>query len=260
MNNTKIDWCDMSWNPITGCRHGCAYCYARRIARRFCGKGSFDPESLTATNGIFELEKPALKADGKTIAPYPFGFDPTFHRYKLDEPAKKKKPQNIFVGSMADVFGEWVPERWIYDIFAACKRAPQHNYLFLTKAPGTYQRLRLQGSLPQEENFWYGTTVTGEEDIARVNLLPVSRRTFLSMEPLMGPVNLEKAVIVPDWIIIGAMTGAGGDNYRPEREWVEDIVAYGAAHNIPVFMKKNLAPVWGEPLITELPDRIRGMA
>jgi len=35
MNKTKIDWCDRSWNPVTGCLHGCSYCYARRIAQRF---------------------------------------------------------------------------------------------------------------------------------------------------------------------------------------------------------------------------------
>ncbi len=35
MNKTKIDWAEMSWNPVTGCRHGCPYCYARRTAHRF---------------------------------------------------------------------------------------------------------------------------------------------------------------------------------------------------------------------------------
>jgi hypothetical protein len=44
---------------------------------------------------------------------YPFGFAPTFHHYRLDEPSKLKKPSTIFVGSMADMFGEWVPDSWI---------------------------------------------------------------------------------------------------------------------------------------------------
>ena len=39
MNKTKIDWCDSTWNPVTGCLHGCKYCYARGIANRFGGKG-----------------------------------------------------------------------------------------------------------------------------------------------------------------------------------------------------------------------------
>lgn len=37
MNKSAIDWCDFTWNPVTGCPKGCHYCYARRQARRFCG-------------------------------------------------------------------------------------------------------------------------------------------------------------------------------------------------------------------------------
>ena len=66
MNKSKIEWCDYTWNPVTGCLHGCEYCYAPGIANRF--------------------------ADGN--------FDPTFHQYRLGEPYKHKKPQNIFVGSI----------------------------------------------------------------------------------------------------------------------------------------------------------------
>jgi protein gp37 len=39
MNKTKINWCDSTWNPVTGCLHGCEYCYARGIAKRFSGGG-----------------------------------------------------------------------------------------------------------------------------------------------------------------------------------------------------------------------------
>ena len=39
MNKTKIDWCDSTWNPVTGCLHGCEYCYARGIANRFSSHG-----------------------------------------------------------------------------------------------------------------------------------------------------------------------------------------------------------------------------
>ena len=37
MNKTKIEWCDATWNPVVGCKHGCDYCYAKRIAARFGG-------------------------------------------------------------------------------------------------------------------------------------------------------------------------------------------------------------------------------
>lgn len=132
-SKTKIDWCDSTWNPVTGCLHGCEYCYARRIAERFRAREIYDPECQCQRNLI---ERGMLKGIGKplelnypweqknkdgsiTNAAYPFGFTPTFHRYKLDEPQRWKKPRTIFVCSMADLFGEWVPDEWIKQVFEA---------------------------------------------------------------------------------------------------------------------------------------------
>lgn len=119
MNKTKIDWADMSWNPVTGCRHGCAYCYASRTAHRFDAR----------------LEDRAPRADGLHVldtkikaAPYPFGFAPTLHRYRLNQPEHIAEPQTVFVCSMADLFGRWVPTSWIVEVLDACKRAPWHRY------------------------------------------------------------------------------------------------------------------------------------
>ncbi len=145
MDNTKIDWADMSWNPVTGCRHGCPYCYARQIATRYGGWTKGGKKTLA---NFFkdppELEGPLLvvQKNGKgSQRPYPFGFTPTFHRYRLGQPARKQQPRNIFVGSMADLFGAWVPTRWIVEVLDACLAAPQHNYLFLTKNPQRYLEL-----------------------------------------------------------------------------------------------------------------------
>ena len=84
MDNTKIDWADMSWNPVTGCRKGCEYCYAARTARRFAGYLS---QGVKVPNcereGAIVLDKPlkTMTAEGRVVnAPYPFGFTPTFHR------------------------------------------------------------------------------------------------------------------------------------------------------------------------------------
>ena len=112
MNKTKIEWCDSTWNPVTGCKHDCPYCYARRISARY-GGWTTGGKKITANFGKApaELKDPLLleHSDGKvTVAPYPFGFEPTFHRYRLDEPARKTKGQTIFVCSMADLFGKWV--------------------------------------------------------------------------------------------------------------------------------------------------------
>ena len=77
MNKTKIDWATMSWNPVTGCRHGCPYCYARRTATRF-NAGLEDPAPLAG--GLHVLPE-KIKA-----TPYPYGFEPTLHRYRLGQP------------------------------------------------------------------------------------------------------------------------------------------------------------------------------
>ena len=153
MNKTRIEWCDSTWNPVTGCKHGCPYCYARRVAGRF-------GEAQRATGDHHILQAPPVST------PYPYGFDPTFHRYRLDEPAHKTKGQTIFVCSMADLFGPWVPIRWIVEVLDACRKAPQHRYLFLTKHPKRYIELEHMALLPHEDNFWFGSTVTNGEDSA----------------------------------------------------------------------------------------------
>ena len=102
MNKTKIEWCDYSWNPITGCLHNCPYCYARKIAMRFDGH-----------------------------------FDPTIHYDRLKE-KMPKKPSKIFVCSMADLFGEWVQDNWIDSVLEIVEKNPQHTFQFLTKNPKRY--------------------------------------------------------------------------------------------------------------------------
>ena len=87
MNKTKIDWATMSWNPVTGCRHGCPYCYARRTARRF-DAGCADPAPLPG--GLHVLTE-KIKA-----TPYPYGFEPTMHRYRLNQPERQEEPQTVF--------------------------------------------------------------------------------------------------------------------------------------------------------------------
>ena len=153
MNRTKIEWCDSTWNPVTGCKHGCEYCYAKRIAERYAGSvsaGSFDGRKLVELDEQPLVERKNGKVSG---APFPVGFRPTLHKYRLWEPAHVKKPQTIFVCSMADLFGEWVPDEWIAEVFNACLLSPQHRYLFLTKNPGRYMKLAEAGVLPEENNF-----------------------------------------------------------------------------------------------------------
>lgn len=266
----------MTWNPVTGCEHGCTYCYARKIVQRF------STQTASPNGGTHDLKK-----HSKTI--YPFGFDPTFHRYRLQEPAQKKKPQNIFVCSMADLFGEWVPDEWIDEVFQSCFNADRHRYMFLTKNPKRYDKAidfitSEERTLGLNEgiwdNFWFGTTVTCQEDTERVKQLEVfsEGHKFLSVEPLQEQIELDLSGIrcpvcgsvnvyqdnpattpagIPpfycddcgdwegeepakliEWVIIGAETGPGAK--PPEPEWVQSIIDQCRDAGIPIFLKNNL--------------------
>lgn len=256
---TKIDWADSSWNPVTGCRHGCEYCYAQRIARRYGGKGSFYPKSLTVEkNGICVLDRPALKSDGMTIAPYPFGFDPTFHRYKLDVPKGWKKPRNVFVCSMADLFGAWVPDEWIKAVFDACKAGSQHRYLFLTKNPQRYIELSDKGLLPSDDNFWFGYSATKDADLWRfhhADECPV-KHLFVSVEPILGPLEEGFSTHLPaDWVIVGAETGNRASKVVPEKSWIDFIKMDCEYSGRPLFMKESLREIMGADFRQEFPWR-----
>ncbi len=248
MDKTKIEWCDSTWNPVTGCLHNCAYCYARKQVKRFEGYDGTGGKKITAFNpAIADVPLPLFitRKNGKTVqAPYPFGFKPTFHYYHLDEPQHWKKPRTIFVCSMADLFGNWVLDKWIEEVFKACEKAPQHRYLFLTKNPERYKKLADKGKLPQKDNLWYGSTVTSKEMKAFCSL---NYNTFVSIEPLLEPVNLcDASCVDPNWVIIGAETGNRKNKVVPQKEWIDDITAYCDLCKIPVFMKDSLIPIVGE--------------
>lgn len=239
MNKTKIEWCDSTWNPVTGCYHGCPYCYARNMINRFSGKAY-----ITApAEGVKEINEPVKDENGKRI-PYPFAFTPTLHRYRLND-YKDKTGRTIFVCSMADLFGEWVPDRWIEEVFAACKAAPQHRYLFLTKNPQRLCDLANSKKLPYEENFWYGCTIDNKN--SRIYLGRIRDNIFLSIEPLteymdVGLGSFGRA----KWIIIGAETGNRKEKVVPQKEWIDNICEAANLTQAAVFMKDSLIPIIGE--------------
>jgi protein gp37 len=263
----KIEYLDYTWNILTGCNHPCKdnYCYAAKIAKRF---GSAD------SDGAFHfLGEPMYKQTkaGKTIIdPYPYGFAPTFHRYRLNEPAEIKKPSIIGVVYMGDLFGEWVPESWVEQVFHACEEASQHTYLFLTKNPERYGLLH---DIPK--NAWLGATVTNFEQLnntyTMANMRPYNK-TFLSIEPLsepinfvwdrqhidgltgcrLGPIQKHNHLKFFDWIIIGQQTGPGAKPPKPE--WVQSIIDQCRAANVPVFVK---SPLYEQFPIQEWPEDLR---
>ena len=86
MNKSGIEWCDHTWNPITGCRHGCSYCYADKMSLRFCGnmkRNMVQTDQYRMEGDLFVLDEPFMNEDGKPVI-YPFGFEPTLHIYRYD--------------------------------------------------------------------------------------------------------------------------------------------------------------------------------
>jgi hypothetical protein len=206
---------------------------------------------------LYVLDAPMMNETGNPLV-YPFGFEPTLHRYRMDVPKKLKMGNNIFVGAMADIFGEWVPEEWISEIMQVCGENPIHNYLFLTKNPERYQKLNLL----DEQNMWYGTSITNEADIDRLNYLPEGHKTFVSIEPLLADLKAQDYGNMfadkVDWIIIGAETGRNKGKVVPQFEWIRDIVLMAEEADIPVFMKESLVPIVEEARMRRAyPEQLR---
>lgn len=265
MNRSKIEWCDHTWNPVTGCRHDCEYCYARRMSVRFSGdikrnKAAINDyqieEARDGSGVLYILDQPMLSETGNPLV-YPFGFAPTFHRYRFDILQKLKMGNNIFVGAMTDMFGEWVPDEWIREVIRNCEEYPQHNFLFLTKNPVRY----LHNVPAGLENMWYGTTITREPEMSRFNSLPAGCKTFVSMEPILEDLQPEKHNILfrqIDWIILGAETGNRRMKVVPEKAWIYQIVSMADKEGIPVFMKDSLVDIVGEKnMRRQFPEQLR---
>jgi protein gp37 len=212
MNKTSIEWCDYTWNLITGTLHICRNCYARDISNPLHG----------------------CKA-------WPDGFEPKFHENRLNDPAKTKKRQTVFVSSMVDLFDIWVPNELVLALFEACHEAPQHTYIFLTNHPTGYFRIPTPLI---SENMWFGVTVNGYSDYSRVlHLQHLEANKFISFEPLQ--------TIEPE---VNCFEGIGqvmiGAQKNPFKEVTPEMVmpileAAKRDGNIPVFFKNSM-PEWAQ--------------
>jgi protein gp37 len=222
MNNVKktIGWADYTWNPIVGCKNNCFYCYAKKIHGRFSDRRFSDIH---------------------------------LYSYRLEEPYRKKKGAKIFVCSMSDFFGDGVSIQERYPVYRVIKDNPQHTFQLLTKKPGNITGEDFH-YLEMFDNIWLGSTLATKQDYLNnyfVNKPSISVKSFISFEPLMFNPNMSK--IYADWFIIGAMTGLGSAKYKPEKEWIENIVYWAKVGNRPVFMKDSIKPYWDGELLKEFP-------
>ena len=202
----------------------------------------------------YEYMRAAGISAGK-IQPYPFDFTPTLHEYKLQEPEHWRKPRTIFVCSMADLFGDWVPDEWIREVFDACAKAPQHRYLFLTKNPARYSQLIKNGIvMPNTIEWWYGYTVDGLRELP--NHRPIGWHAFVSVEPLLRAPDAKmlEGIAKTSWIIVGAETGNRKGKVIPEKAWIDQIVHKAqSTWMTPVFMKESLREIMGKDFRQEFP-------
>jgi protein gp37 len=168
---------------------------------------------------------------------YKNGFKLTLHEQTMELPLKWKKPQNIFVNSMSDLFHENVPAEFIYRIFNVMCCADWHKYQILTKRPE--RLLQLNPKLSWRPYIWVGVTVEEQSQLSRIDYLRSTdaKIKFISFEPLIGPIHdIDLRGI--DWVIVG---GESGPNARPVKPvWITDIRDQCEGNSVPFFFKQ-----WG---------------
>lgn len=243
MRYTKIPWCDETWNPVVGCfpqGPGCEHCYAAMMAARF-SKGYY--------RGLARME------DGEGRWTNRVKFFPK----KLLEPWSRKSGKKFFVCSMGDLFHDQVPPDWMDHAFAVMAGVPRHTFQVLTKrpramagylsdpaTPGNVWEV-LEELLPGHSyhaanldrfredramrwplrNVWCGVSAEDQDrydDRIGALLKTPARIRFVSLEPLLGPIDL-KLDYLPgkvDWVIVGEESGQGRRRAMDEG-WVKSI-------------------------------------
>ena len=162
-----------------------------------------------------------------------------FNENWLDQPTIWRTPKMIFVVAHGDLFHISVSDNWIDRVFNIMRKAPQHTYQILTKRPGRMGRYLRSRYLWLPRNWWFGTSAEDQESAnERILMLPhePSLITWLSAEPLLGPIKLGNMVELLDWVVIG---GESGPHARPmELQWAADLILECQENGVAVFMKQ----------------------
>jgi protein gp37 len=252
---TRIDWADDTVNFFTGCRHGCDFCYAKKMARRLAGVPGTVYQRVAAVNPEDDPFEVAFHAD-------------VFNR-SLDKYRGARKPRRIFVGSMGDMcFGGVaayfngkdglagnVITREVQGWTAEFARdLPDHTILVLTKRPDL-----LDPGVPWPENVHLGVSVTGNADAGRIEELhrwwgsAAANQTWIhaggpgvlwaSVEPLLDASFDPACLAGLDWVVVGMDSSwryalrTNSQISVPMMRAVERIVAWCRENGVPVWCK-----------------------
>lgn len=246
--NSKIEWTDHTFNPWEGCQKvgpGCDHCYAETRNARFAGGTAINwgPGAPRRRTSVANWRKPlAWNAN---------------HDHFFAEHGRR---QRVFCASLADVFDNAVPDAWRMDLFKLIADTPHLDWLMLTKRIGNVhsytQRDGLAFDLIGDGRVWLGATICNQKEADRdiPKLLAVPARVrFLSMEPLLGPVDVFSTITGEllhvsgneyepgwlDWIIVGGESGPGARPMHPD--WARGLRDQCKAGDVPFLFKQ-----WGE--------------
>lgn len=208
MAETSIEWTDATWNPVAGCTimsAGCTNCYAMRMAARLEAMGVEKYRNLTRKSGGRAKWTGSLYLDDNA----------------LSIPETWKKPRNVFVNSMSDLFHPDVPATFIQKVWHVMQDTPRHTYQILTKRPDRMAEI-LSDGFPVLSNVWLGTSVEDGRVLHRLDELrevPAAVR-FVSFEPLIGSVADGRLDQI-QWAIVGGESGPGARRMDPF--WIDEI-------------------------------------
>ena len=233
--NDNVEWALWTWNPVTGCLHDCAYCYARDIADRFYAQ-KFQPSIIPE-----RLSMPANTKQPNLDA--------------IEEPVKRMGLKNVFTCSMADLFGKWVPDEWINAVLEQVRNNPQWNFLFLTKFP-----IRM-AEFEYPDNAWIGTTVDrqwaverAEKAFSKVRATGYNGIAWLSCEPMMERLEFSKLDMF-DWLVMGGSSkSTQTPAFMPPIEWTFNLWNQAKTYGLPIYMKTNLG-IENDIRLREYPKR-----
>ncbi len=265
MNKTKIEWCEYTLNPITGClnhinglcKGGDFPCYAYKLAhgrlkQRYLANTNL---ALNAKGGVFKLIIGGRTTAGRK-GDYADPFYPRLwpHRFTVKGIPKGSR---IFLNDMSDWVGIGIPEEWTQKVLDFIRANPDYTFLTLTKQPQNLPKFS-----PFPENCWVGVTATNGHHFVNAldNLVHVKAPVqFISFEPLLDW-HIESWLIEdlksqPEikWLIIGQQTPISAKT-QPQIEWVQEIVEAADKAGIPVFLKGNLRSLFTRILPTWAAD------